>query len=151
MQSIYDNADEVVVVDRDPYLDDKTRGACEYTLEFISAFSRKPGAGSTGFFKGTFRVLDGKPLSPGANPHKPGTQVVNFIKPDEYEYHIKDIKGMIGALTNTKASTVSKSNIDEVVGEDNPCAGVRVKATIAPKKPGSTFLKVTYAPLEQNA
>lgn len=149
MATIYDDADEVVVVERLPYLDAKERGTAEYLLELEDAFTKAPGKGSTGFFKATFKVIEAS----GDNPHPVGARVVNFIKPDEYGYHVKDIKSLVAASTNTPVGSVSKANIDEFVEKDDegkvPAAGVRLKARIAPKKEGSNFLKIFYAPVQQ--
>lgn len=157
--SIYEGADEVEMKDaipRDPYLDDRERGECRYKLKFISAFSKPADRdqGKDGFFKARFEVLSGEGLEESANPFTPGTKVTQYVKPRKFRAHIKDIKRLVAAVTNTKLSTVSEENIDELV-QDNPdeggageTTGVILSAELKRNERG--FLNIHYTALSQN-
>lgn len=144
MQTIYDTADDVVVIDRLPVLNEKNRPGT-YILRFEQAIAANSKKTNKPFFKAIFTVVK----SEGEGAHPVGAEVAHFITEDPYGYFIKDMKRLVGALTGTKASAVTKANIEELTQSDNPAAGVLVRAKVAPKSESSSFLVVTYESASQ--
>jgi hypothetical protein len=154
--TIFDNADEVKVKDpipRDPLLDDRSRPGDKYryVLEFLGAFSKGPTTSpkvSAGFFKSRFKVVS----ADGEDAYDVGSNVTLLITPRAFDGHVKDIKALIAALTNTKMSQVSKANIAESVA-DNPdnggageLNGIKIAVTLERNKRGYFNMHFTALP-----
>jgi hypothetical protein len=126
---IYDNIEEVSSGRRLPALYENEGN---YKLEFMGPLEEQTGkADGVPFWRGTFKVVDYN----GPAQVKAGDQMVFISKKNKFNYHVRDMKNLLGAALNAPDSRITKSVTAQFFDPTNDhIAGTQVLATVAPKE-----------------
>lgn len=97
------------------------------------------------FFLADLQVLE----SSGANANEVGSLASWMVKMGT-DLSLGNVKGFAAALLGEPEAKISTENCNELVAEDNPAAGERVRADafIIQTKAGKDFTKLKFTPAE---
>jgi hypothetical protein len=115
-------------------------GQYTFGVQAIKVFNSR---GKGTMFVAEYEVLESR--GEGANPV--GTQCSHVI-PLRLDSALGNIKNLVAALIGGDEKDVSEKMCEDLASEKNPAKGYKVKADafIVPKKDGSPFTRVKYAP-----
>lgn len=150
--SIADGIEDIKTFERVPSLIGGSDGKWNtYRLRVIKLETGVTQLARADFFRGRFEVVTSE--GEGANPV--GTDAEVFIPKRAFDFHLKEIAALVGAVVNDPQTKVTARAIAEITASDQPAKGeealVRVRNKGGFYKNGDPILELVWLPIFHSA